>query len=106
MLFEHSSYRSFLKSVLASRIAANPRYSLRAMAKQLGILPSHLSAIHSGTKNLSETSALKVAQRLGLAGREADYFCLLVQYESSSDPELKDNYLRRLRAINGACDAK
>lgn len=106
MIFEHTSYRSYLKSVLAERITKNPAYSLRAMAKVLGIQPSHLSAVQNGLKNLSPESAAKIAAKLGLTREENDYFCLLVQYESTKEPELKATYLARLRELNNRDEVK
>lgn len=99
-VFEHSSYRTYLRSVLAERITRNPSYSLRAMAKALGLQASHLSSIHSGQKRLSAETAMKVAVNLGLGKTETEYFTLLVQYENAREPELKHEYQQRLSALN------
>lgn len=106
MIFEHTSYRSYLKSVLADRIAKNPFYSLRAMARALEVQPSHLSAIHNGLKNLSPQTALKIAAKLGLSEQESEYFRLLVDYEAAKSPELKAAYQRKLQALNGKTEVR
>lgn len=98
-IFEHTSYRTYLKSVLAERITKNTSYSLRAMAKALGIQSSHLSSVQNGVKNLSLKAAVAVAGKLGLDATEAEYFCLLVQYENEKSPELKATHLQRLRGL-------
>lgn len=100
MIFEHSSYRTYLKSVLAERITTNPAYSLRALARDLKIHPSQLSAIFGGRKGLSHTSALRAAKRLNLNADETEYFCLLIQYEAAPNNDVKDNVLTKLRALN------
>lgn len=105
-VFEHASYRTFLKSVLADRIARNGSYSLRAMAKQLGIVASHLSAIHNGAKNLSNEAALKISRKLELSSAETDYFCTLVQYENAKEPDLKNAFFERLQAMNPKREVK
>lgn len=59
-------YRNLLRDKLAKRIAANPRYSLRAFARDLEIAPSRLSEILSGKQGLSLTKATLIADRLKL----------------------------------------
>jgi len=81
-------------------MSKNPAYSLRAMAKQLSLQPSHLSGILKGTKNLSVARAYELAGRLGLTGRDVEYFYLLVDHEHAKAPELKHSLLERLRNIN------
>lgn len=81
-IFEHTSYRGFLKATLAERVSSNRAYSLRAFARALGIPASHLSTVQSGKKNLSLEAAARVAQRLGLSPAESEYFLLLVQIET------------------------
>jgi len=100
MIFDHKSYRTYLKSVLADRITKNQHYSLRAMAKQLGIQSSHLSAVCSGKKNLSLQAAVKITQKLGLNEKETQYFCSLIQFETAKSPELKNTFFEQLQIKN------
>lgn len=100
MIFEHTSYRSYLKAILAERITTNRSYSLRALARDTKVHPSQMSAIFNGQKGLSLQSGLRVAERLGLGAQETEYFCLLIQYESATSDEVKDVLLTRLRAMN------
>lgn len=100
MIYEHTSYRAYLKDLLAQKTAHNPRYSLRAMAKQLGIAPSSLSEVLGARCGISLTSARKIALRLGLSPEETEYFCLLVQLEASEDPLVRESISLRMRSIN------
>jgi uncharacterized protein (TIGR02147 family) len=95
-----ADYREFLKSELASRFKKNPKYSLRARARQVGVSPATLSLVMKGTRGLSQDSALKVAQRLQLKRREQEYFCLLVQHASCANPELRESIHLRLTSIS------
>jgi uncharacterized protein (TIGR02147 family) len=97
MIFDHTTYRSFLKSELVTRITANPAYSLRAFSKALQMTPSGLSQVLKGTKNLSQASALRVASKLGLSPDETEFFVQLVQFESAKDPEHKAAVQLRMR---------
>lgn len=99
MIYEHTSYRSYLKEVLADRTRKNPKYSLRAMAKQIGFASSSLSEVMSGTTNFSLKSARKLAAKLALASDETEYLCLLVQLESTREPEIRESLLERLTSL-------
>jgi uncharacterized protein (TIGR02147 family) len=96
MIFEHTSYRGYLRATLAERVGKNSKYSLRAMATQLGMAPSSLSQVIKGTKNLSLETALQVATRAGLKSKEIRYFCLLVQAENEKNPILKDSFIQQI----------
>ena len=71
-------YKSILRRELEERISENSSYSLRAFARDLGLKAPNLSGILNGKKGLSETSALKICQRLGLNNEESSFFCHLV----------------------------
>lgn len=100
MIFEHRSYRTFLKNILAERVRNNPSYSLRAMAKQLGFSGSQLSEAMNGKANFSGASLQKIAQKLKLSDEETEYFLLLGDLETQKDPEIRESILRRLRRVS------
>lgn len=99
MIFEYSSYRGYLKGVLAQKIARNPAFSLRAMARQLHVSPSLLCEVYQGKKNLSMDRANNVARMLSLKNDEMDYFCALVELEHSTSEEAKKNVIGRLQRM-------
>lgn len=100
-IFEHTSYRSFLKSELAGRGARNTSYSLRAFGRDLGIDAAQLTGVFKGTKGLSLGKAVKIAERLKLDARAREYFCLLVQFDNTTSPQLREMFLERINALNG-----
>jgi uncharacterized protein (TIGR02147 family) len=100
MVFEHAGYRSFLKNTLAERVSKNPAYSLRALAKQLDLSATFLSKVTRGQKNLSVQSAQKICHKLHMGERESEYFCSLVQYETTRSPEMKAKLLEKLNVLN------
>ena len=100
MILNYSSYNSYLKGALTTRQKVNPSYSLRAMAKQVGLSASSLSDVMAGKKNLSENKAVEVANRLKLSPRESRYFCTLVQYQSAKSEELRAMLASQLRSMN------
>lgn len=100
MVMNFSDYRSYLKSVLADRVAKNPAYSLRALSRHVGVAPSTLSEVISGKKNLSPDKADMIGRKLDLSGREREYFNALVQYELAKSEELKISISEKLKSLS------
>lgn len=82
-------YRTQLEAQLARRREVNPRYSLRAFAKKVGLSPSKLSEVLSKKRCLSLTRATDVAGRLGLSGKERQAFLLSVGLDAAKGAERK-----------------
>lgn len=100
MVYEHLNYRAYLKDVLAEKTTKNSRFSLRALASQWGFSHSTLSEVMKGSANLSLESARKIASRLSLTPNETEYLCLLVQFEASKNPEVRESLLARLKSLS------
>ena len=100
MIYEYVSYQSFLKGVLVERSQKNSSYSLRAMARQLGLLPSLLSEVLKGSRHLTEENAVFVAEKLGLQEKERLYFRTLVQLGRAKSPEVKQVLLNQLTTLH------
>ncbi len=90
------NYRDLLKIELADRIAANPSYSLRAMAKKIGISPSMLSALLAGKKKISVERAFEIGKKLKFDKKKNAYFVGLVQLDRAKSPEQKVELLEQL----------
>lgn len=61
--------RTILTKEFERRRAVNPRYSLRAMARSVGLEHSTLSQLLRGKRTLTWKSIRRIAQRLRWAGR-------------------------------------
>lgn len=93
-----SDYRQILKEELNHRCEQNPRYSLRAFARDLELSPSRLSEILNEKQGLSRKAALKITKKLGLREEEAKHFCDLVSVKHArSHREKEDAQLRLLQ---------
>ena len=62
--------KNYLNNVLEDRIQKNPRYSLRAFAKNLEENPATLSQILSGKRSITDKRLKKFAARLDLTPEE------------------------------------
>lgn len=93
-----SDYRQILKEELNHRCDQNPRYSLRAFARDLKLSPSRLSEILNCKQGLSRKAAEKIAERLGMRDHEALHFCDLVSVNHArSHREKEDAQLRLIQ---------
>lgn len=93
----HSDYRLILKEELDSRCSQNPRYSLRAFARDLNLAPSRLSEILNNKQGLSRKAAEKIAGHLGYQTEERDYFLDLVT--ASHARNHKDREIAKIRLL-------
>jgi uncharacterized protein (TIGR02147 family) len=65
-----SHMRDFLQHELVKRCKSNPKYSLRAFARQLGMEPSFLSKVLRKQRNISSKRVAQLGQRLGMKPNE------------------------------------
>ncbi|QDK45842.1 hypothetical protein DOM22_12115 [Bdellovibrio sp. ZAP7] len=68
------TYRDILSSELLTRKQSNPRFSLRAFAKQLDLSASHLSSLIIGKRNLTPQQAHKLLNKLELSPADKSLF--------------------------------
>lgn len=85
MNFEGADFRLYLRKVLAEKCARNPKYSLRAFARKIGLSPSHLSRVTNGSAGISIAAAYKLALGLDLSTEETKSFVELVGLERAND---------------------
>lgn len=90
MLLSCSSYKDFLAVEYLRRSKANPRYSQRAFAKQLGLSAGELSEVLRGKRCLSLKSALRIARSLNLNEAERNHLLSLVNGQKSKEWESEE----------------
>lgn len=83
MLTKESYYRTALREELARRQRTNPSYSLRAFAKQLGMLPPTLSAVLAGKRPLPTATAEALPEKLSFSPSEKKRFLSSVYYRKT-----------------------
>lgn len=89
-------YRQVLQQALADRIAENPRYSLRAFSRALGVPAGALSEVLAGKRLLSPKMAKKFFESLGFtADEQIEFLKSLAKAKIDSvprriSPEMRD----------------
>ena len=84
-IYEFRDYREFIRVKMQERIARNPRYTLRAFARDLHLSPQVLSMVLNRHRGISNETAARVGERLGLSVREIAYLMDLVSLDSAKD---------------------
>ncbi len=93
-VFEFTNYKHFLWHFIESQ----PRKGhglVKAIGEYLGIDPSQVSQVLSGSKDFTEEQSILLSQFVGLSELETDYFLTLVKIERAGSKLLKDHYKKK-----------
>lgn len=82
-------FRQFLQSELIRRVQQNPRYSVRAFARNLQIDKSTLSKFLNGKRVLGKNVILRLGNRLSLQPEQLNHYVKVAQSNKSQALSLK-----------------
>ncbi len=103
-VFEFSKPTEYLSSLLETKQKINPRFSLRAWARQMGFAsPAVLSMILNQKRKLHPKQAIRIKNTLGFSEEESRYFDFLILYANApslGEKEFYENVLKTLRPDN------
>ena len=100
MVGEFVDYRDILKDELSSRCQKNPRYSLRAFARDVGLSSARISEVLNYKHGLSRKSGTQISKKLGFSNEEAEYFCTLIESSDARSRIVKENASQKIKQIN------
>lgn len=83
--FNANDFRLLLQQELIERCRKNPKYSLRAFAQALGIVPSALSDMMNGKRTITKASIEKLGLALGMNLSEVQKYTQGVIQKSTQD---------------------
>ena len=96
---EYEDYRAYLRDFYEERKRTSA-FSWREFAKLAGFSSSgYLKLVCDGKTRLSKIGAVKVAPAMGLAGFQAEYFRLMVEFCDAPDDTVRMNAYSRMRAL-------
>ena len=100
-IFEFSDPTEFLRDVLRKKKQVNPRFSMRAWARQMG-LKNHslLSLILQEKRRLKSAIAGQIRKSLQLSPSEQKYFDLLVLYRNAETDDERAFYQEALLEVH------
>jgi len=87
-IYKYHDYRSYLRDVLKEAKTQAPGFTMRSLAREIGVQPPYLSNVLKGKKSLSEKSQKMIVKVLKLDRDERAYFSLLcLAADSNNGPE-------------------
>lgn len=98
-ILAYTDFRSYLRDFYADRKSRVRHFSFRAFSRAAGFAsPNFILLVMEGKKNLTEASAGRLAQAMGLSGEDADQFLDLVRFGQAKDAEARGRALESLEA--------
>lgn len=98
-VFEYLDYRDLLKDAYEDRKGWMPLFSYRMMAENLGLDSSYLFRILQKDAHLPVRCQPRGIEFLGLSGRAADYFLMLVAYARERNSKARQAILEKALAL-------
>lgn len=98
-VFDHLDYRDTLKEAFEERKAAASLYSYRMMAEFLGLDTSYVFRILQKDAHLPARCQSRAIEYLGLSGRSAEYFVLLIAYARERNQGARQKILENALAL-------
>lgn len=98
-VFDHLDYRDTLKEAFEERKAATSLYSYRMMAEFLGLDTSYVFRILQKDAHLPARCQSRAIDYLGLSGRSAEYFVLLIAYARERNQSARQKILENAMAL-------
>nr|WP_295904933.1 TIGR02147 family protein [uncultured Bdellovibrio sp.] len=92
MAENHSSLSIFLHDVLETRRLRNPKYSMRAFARDLGLSPGRLSDLLSGRRLPGKEIRNRIVSSLKMSEDESKKFFSLIERQKILTEERADAY--------------
>jgi uncharacterized protein (TIGR02147 family) len=90
------TYREALNAKLVDRMKANPRYSMRAFARDIGLSPSYLSQVLNGSRGLTTKKAPDVFKVLAFSAIDIRLFELEMKKEHSRAEKTKSTIQKQI----------
>ncbi|MFN3697715.1 MAG: TIGR02147 family protein [Pseudobdellovibrio sp.] len=94
LIFDRDNYKQILKDFIQNQ----PRKGhglVKAIGEYIGVDPSLVSQVLSGSKDFTEEQALQITSFVGFNEIESEYFLTLVKIERAGTKLLKDHYKKR-----------
>ncbi|MBK9575603.1 MAG: TIGR02147 family protein [Fibrobacterota bacterium] len=99
-IWSHTDYRKWMRAWLeAQRLARPSVVSSRWMALRLSIDPSLFSKILAAERHIATSQVEPICELTGLAGDEAEYFRILVQYGKAKGHKEAQSCFRRMAQL-------
>lgn len=100
-VYDYIDYRVYLKERVEEMRQSASILSFRYVGKKVGMDPSQVVKIVQGQLHLTEAKIPVFAHFLGLNGKEAEYFRLLVLFNRARNAEESRSYFEQMVSLSG-----
>ncbi len=103
---QFEDYQSVIEYEFNIRNKRNPKYSLRAYARDLGLTPSQLSEVLSYKQGLSTQKAVTIAKKLGYRDRKITWFRCLVEAQHARSKQRREEAKKKLSNYSNGVETR
>ncbi|MDR1759083.1 MAG: TIGR02147 family protein [Fibrobacter sp.] len=105
-IIEYENYRRYMQDFYLAR-RGRSCFSWREFSKAAGYAsPVFLKLVCEEKANLSEAGVERVAEAMGLAGKDREYFRMLVRFNQEKNPKKKKQFWAELRELAAGFQVK
>lgn len=94
-VFEYLDYRDILKEAFEERKLSTPLFSYRMLAESFGLDTSNMFRILQKDSHLPARCQSRAVEFIGLSGRGAEYFLLLIAYARERNAKARSEILEK-----------
>jgi len=105
-VFEYLDYRDILKEAYEERKVSSPLFSYRMLAEFLGLDTSNVFRVLQGEAHLPARCQSRAIDFLGLSGRAAEYFLMLIAYARERNTKARKDLLEKAMALRDVARRK
>jgi uncharacterized protein (TIGR02147 family) len=98
-VFEYLDYRDILKEAFETRKLSTPLYSYRMLAENFGLDTSNMFRILQKDAHLPARCQTRALDFIGISGRSAEYFQLLIAYARERNSKARTEILEKALAL-------
>ena len=101
-VYRYLDYRALLRDFYADRKKHGHGFSYRAFSRRAGVgAPNHLKRVMEGDRNIAPAMAQRFADACGFVGKEAQYFCTLVELTQARTTAERQAHYETLLSYRG-----
>jgi uncharacterized protein (TIGR02147 family) len=101
-VYRYLDYRTLLRDFYADRKKSSSGFSYRAFSRRAGLgAPNHLKRVIDGDRNITPEMARRFADACGFIGKEAQYFCTLVELTQARTTAERQAHYEALLSYRG-----
>jgi uncharacterized protein (TIGR02147 family) len=105
-IYEYLDYRAYLKDFYEEKKSRQSFFSYRLFGRKVGLDASYLAKVLMNSRHIAEDSIPKFTETCGLAGKEAEYFEVMVRFAKAKSNQEGKVFFEKLLSIKSTSAQK